>query len=265
MNTKPYVWQMIKEAVDSLGGKATYSEIKDHIKNKYGEVNESTINCQIIACTVNHPSRIHYPENKKPRVANTKYDFLFSTGYKYRRGEVELYDPEKHGTWEIRKDEYGKLTVAQMGLEEVPGTEDEQVEGEQELLFPVESHLRDFIANNIEAITVNGHRLKLYVDENGRDGVEYPTDIGPIDILAVDEKGNFVVFELKLSRGADKAMGQISRYMGWIKLNLAEDKGVKGVIVAKKVDEKLKYASSIIPDLSLFEYELNFKIREVGI
>ena len=73
---------------------------------------------------------------------------------------------------------------------------------------------------------------------------------------------NFVVFELKLSRGADKAMGRISRYMGWIKQNLAKD---KGVIVAKKVDEKLKYASSIIPDISLFEYELNFKIRGVSI
>jgi len=73
------------------------------------------------------------------------------------------------------------------------------------------------------------------------------------------------VFELKLSRGADKAMGQISRYMGWVKMNLAGDKEVKGVIVAKKVDENLKYASSIIPDLSLFEYELNFKIREVSI
>jgi hypothetical protein len=45
MNTKPYVWQMIKEAVECLGGKATYSEIKDFIRNKYGEVNESTINC----------------------------------------------------------------------------------------------------------------------------------------------------------------------------------------------------------------------------
>ena len=60
-------------------------------------------------------------------------------------------------------------------------------------------------------------------------------------------------------------MGQISRYMGWLKQNLAKDEGVKGVIVAKKVDEKLKYAASIIPDISLFEYELNFKIQEVGI
>ena len=74
---------------------------------------------------------------------------------------------------------------------------------------------------------------------------------------------NFVVFKRKLSRGVDKAMGQISRYMGWIKQNLAKDKGIKGVIVAKKVDEKLKYAASIIQDLNLFEYELIFKIREV--
>ncbi len=73
------------------------------------------------------------------------------------------------------------------------------------------------------------------------------------------------MFELKLSRGADKAMGQISRYIGWINQNLANDKGVKGVIVAKNVDKKLKYAASIIPDLGLFEYELNFKIREVSI
>jgi len=263
MNNKPYVWQMIKEAVESLGGKASYSEIKDYIREKYGDVNESTMNCQIIVCTVNHPSRVHYPENKKPRVTNSRYDFLFSTG----RGRVELYDPEKHGMWEIRRDEYGKLIVAQAGLEELPEVEvtGEITEEERELLFPVESHLRDFIAQNIEAIKVNSHTLRLYIDDNGRDGIEYPTDVGPIDILALDEKDNFVVFELKLSRGADKAMGQLSRYMGWVKRNLSSGKKVKGVIVAKTVDEKLKYAASIIPDISLFEYELNFKIREVSI
>lgn len=90
---------MIKDAVENLGGKATYSDIKDYIKDTYGNVNKNTINCQIIVCTVNHPSRIHYPENKKPRIANSKYDFLFST----ERGKVELYDSEKHGMWEIKK------------------------------------------------------------------------------------------------------------------------------------------------------------------
>lgn len=260
MNNRPYVWQMIKEAVENLGGKASYSEIKDYIWKEYGDVNESTVNCQIIVCTVNHPSRIHYSENKKPRLANSRYDFLFTVG----RGKVELYDPEKHGMWEIRKDEYGKLIVAQAGLEEQEIEMSEET-SEEELLFPIESHLRDFIAQNIGVIKVNSHTLKLYVDDHGRDGIEYPTDVGPIDILTLDEEGNFVVFELKLSRGVDKAIGQLSRYMGWVKRYLSKGKKVKGVIVAKSVDEKLKYAASIIPEISLFEYELSFKIREVGI
>jgi len=37
MSPKPYVWQMIKEAVENLGGKGIYSEIKDYIRNKYGD------------------------------------------------------------------------------------------------------------------------------------------------------------------------------------------------------------------------------------
>jgi RecB family endonuclease NucS len=261
VNSKPYVWQMIKEAVENLGGKATYSQIKEYIKSKYGDVNENTINCQIVVCTVNHPSRIHYHENKKPRIANSKYDFLFSTG----RGQVELYDPEKHGVWEIRRDEYGKLVVAQTGLDEIPEMEEVDTDEEKELLFPLESHLRDFIARNMDSIKVNGKTLKLYVDEFGRDGIEYPTEVGPVDILALDNEGNFVIFELKLSRGTDKALGQILRYMGWVKRNLAKGKRVKGVIVAKHVNEKLKYATTITPDITLLEYELDFRIKEVSI
>ena len=103
MNTKPH-WQMIKEAVEKLGGKATYSEIIDYIKNNYGERNKSSISDDIIKSTVNQPSRIHYIPNIKPSNSKYEYDSLFTT----KRGEVELYNPSKHGTWEIRKDEYGK-------------------------------------------------------------------------------------------------------------------------------------------------------------
>lgn len=260
MNTKPH-WQMIKEAVEKLGGKATYSEIIDYIRNN-GEINENSIRCDIAMCTVNQPSRIHYIPNIKPSNPKYEYDSLFTT----KRGEVELYDPSKHGTWEIRKDEYSKPIAVQTGIEEFPASEDiELIEDKQELSFPVESHLRDFIAQNIDVIKINDHKLKLYIDNNGREGIEYPTDIGIIDILAVDEIDNFVVFELKLSRGTDRAVGQILRYIGWVKKNLANDRSVTGIIVANIVDEKLKYATFTIPDIKLFEYELNFKIHEVSI
>lgn len=107
---RPYVWQMVKEAVENLGGKATNAQIKNYIHDKYGDVNDSTINCQILTCCVNVPSRINWPENHKPRISNGPYDFLYSTG----RGQVVLYDPKKHGNWEIRKNEDNGLVVRQV-------------------------------------------------------------------------------------------------------------------------------------------------------
>lgn len=264
MAEKPYVWQMIKEAMDNIGDKASYSDIKKYIHNKYGEVNDNTITCQIIVCTVNHATRIHYPENKKPRISDTKYDFLYTTG----RGQVERYNPEKHGIWEIKEDETGKLIVAEKNDVKhdinVKIKEDSAQKDVEEYYFPLESHLRDFIAQNIDTIKVNGKSLKLYVEDNGTDGIEFRTDVGIIDILALDEEDNFIIFELKLSRGNDATLGQILRYMGWIKANIAGDKEVHGVIVAKSIDDKLKYAITQVRNITLFEYEINFNINPVS-
>jgi len=108
---RPPVWKMVKEAVESLGGRTSHQDIINYIKNKYGPVNESTIRCQITICTVNKPSRVNFPQNKKSRKCNSKYDFLYSVG----KGEVVFYDPKKHGEWGI-VDIDGKLTVAQSPL-----------------------------------------------------------------------------------------------------------------------------------------------------
>ncbi len=40
---RPSVWQMIKETIDNLSGKAAYPQIKKYIYNKWDNVNESTI------------------------------------------------------------------------------------------------------------------------------------------------------------------------------------------------------------------------------
>ncbi len=120
----------------------------------------------------------------------------------------------------------------------------------------------DFIAQNIESISVNGRRLQLYVDATGKDGVEFSTAVGPIDILAIDKETNaFVVFELKRGRTPDHVIGQIARYMGWLKSTIAKDVEVRGVIVAKKIAQNLRYAVRAVPNVSLFEYEVSFTLR----
>lgn len=255
---KPFVWQMINEAINNLNGKASYSEIKKYINDKWQNVNESTINAQIIVLSVNQPSRIHYPENKKPRITNSQYDILYSTG----RGQVVKYNPEEHGLWEIFKNEFGAFEIRQIisNLPELEIVNDEDEEESSSFLFPIEANLRDFLILNLQ--TIKNSKLKLFVDENGRDGKEYPTGVGPIDILTTDEEGNFIIIELKLSRGPDKALGQLLRYMGWVKKNLAKEKKVKGIIVANKMDEKIKYAVMVTTDVTLYEYEMTFELSK---
>jgi len=142
---------------------------------------------------------------------------------------------------------------------------DDPGDSAEELEFSLESHLRDFIARNLATISIQGQKLHLFVDSSQRQGVEYPTGVGPIDILATDAAGNLVVFELKLSRGPDHSMGQLLRYMGWVKQHLAVDRGVHGVIVAKSMDDKLRYAALPVPNVTLLEYEIDFRLRPAGL
>lgn len=147
-------------------------------------------------------------------------------------------------------------------IDEVLGEQIDDEENESiEPSFALEYQLRDFIAQNLAAILVQGKKLCLYVDPAGRDGIEYPSAVGPIDILAVDDAGALVVFELKRARSPDQAIGQLARYMGWARQTIARDREVHGVIVAKEIGEKLRYAASVLPGVSLFEYEVEFHLR----
>lgn len=61
----------------------------------------------------------------------------------------------------------------------VLGSEEAQDDEEIEPTFGLEYQLRDFMAQNIEAISIGNSKVRLYVDPAGRDGVEYPTAVGP--------------------------------------------------------------------------------------
>jgi hypothetical protein len=102
------VWERIKEAIQALGGKGTYLKIIEHILSKWPDTDPNTIRSEIIACTVNHHTRIHY-KAKNPGIANNPYDFLFQP--KRGVGYVEWYEPGKHGIWGNKRGEDGKLHV----------------------------------------------------------------------------------------------------------------------------------------------------------
>ncbi len=256
---RPPVWQLIKDAMDHFGKEVSYGEIKQFVWWQYPDVKATTLTCQIIICSVNHPSRIHYPENKKPREANSQYDFLFHT----KRGHVAPYDVEAHGLWEIVEDADGGTMVHQTSEGASSGDSDGDSEETASGLFALEAHLRDYLAKNLASLASVSESLALYQSEDGRDGVEFQTDVGPIDVLAVDDTGKFYVLELKLSKGPDKALGQILRYMGWVKKRLAKGNDVAGVIIAADMSDKLRYAVSCVPDVSLLTYKLKFEVQAV--
>jgi endonuclease len=141
-----------------------------------------------------------------------------------------------------------------------PFVEDEREE-DFDTRFSLESQLRDFISGNLPKIPINGRYLKLFVDANGVDGVEYQVGVGRIDILAVDSDGAFYVFELKRAESSDRVLGQLARYMGWLKQTIAADREVYGIIVSKEISSNLRYAISVVPNVFLFEYAVQFKLN----
>ena len=73
---------------------------------------------------------------------------------------------------------------------------------------------------------------------------QYETeDAGRIDILARDAQQGYVVVELKRDKASDSALGQILRYIGWVRLNLlSDDEIVRGYVVGDRFDDKITYA-----------------------
>lgn len=131
--------------------------------------------------------------------------------------------------------------------------------------FALERHLHDFLWTNWES-TALGRDWELYSEEGEPDaGYEYPSGVGRIDLLARHRtEKQWLVIELKKDQTSDASVGQVLRYMGWVKQELAEpgDK-VRGLIIAHDIDDKLCYAASVVPDIELQRYEVEFHLRPV--
>lgn len=203
----------------------------------YPNVKQGTVEAHLIRLSTNIPTRLHY----SPRADGTDDWF-----YKIDRSNFRLYEKGRDPV------PISELTPLELEPVEMP------VEGTSE--FAYEHDLRDYLAHNLHIIEPS---LKLYKDE-GITGVEFPAGGRYIDILALDKNGGYVVIELKVSKGYDRVIGQLLRYVSWIKQHHAEpNQSVRGIIIAKSISEDLLLACSELPSISLYEYDLLVLVNKV--
>lgn len=105
--------------------------------------------------------------------------------------------------------------------------------------------------------------MKIF-DDGNVEGIEYPVGGRYIDILAVDSNESFVVIELKVSRGYDRVIGQLLRYMAWVINHLSNGRVVRGIIVASEITDDLRMAASLVSNVSLIEYEIEFRLNKIS-
>jgi len=203
-------------------------------------------------------------------------------GYFYRPGEFLTHRrPVKWSPDYIDRSEMSQKLRRSMGsgtvcnissyAEEIEGliggtaapmlvTRDESIE--DPIAFAMETHLEDFLIENW-ARTDLGRTFDIYEEEGELVGRQYQTDTGPMDILAISkDKRTLLVVELKKGRASDAVVGQLLRYMGYVKDELLEeDQMVKGIIIALTDDQRLRRAISLLQGtVDFYRYEVNFDL-----
>jgi len=132
---------------------------------------------------------------------------------------------------------------------------------EDDLVFALESQLKEFLVANWASTDI-GKNYNIFEDEGQRVGIEYPTDTGRIDILAIRKDGKeLLVVELKRGRVSDVVVGQIQRYMGYVAELIAnEEQAVAGAIIGLDDDLNLRRALSVTRNIEFYRYEVKFRL-----
>ena len=108
-----------------------------------------------------------------------------------------------------------------------------------------ERNLEDFVVQQLESIEPGVHLV----------GRQLSTPAGRLDLLCKDASDNYVVVELKRMQGTDQVVGQILRYMGWLREAHKTD-NVRGIIIVGKKDQTLLYAANAVPNVQVKEFKV---------
>ena len=232
---------MIKDLSVQKGDVIGREKVNSWFKEKYPRIKSGTISAHLFKLSINAPSRIHYSVDPNGN------DDLF---YQIDSKKFRLYDASSDPDPIYSK----KESKEKNKLDPEPTKEDNGKE------FAYEKDLQNFLSKNLSLIEPG---LSLYIEED-ISGIEFPVGNRFIDILATDKNNNYVVIELKVSRGYDRVVGQILRYMAWIRKNHADEgQKVRGIIIAREISNDLVLACSETNNIELYEYKLLVSLEKI--
>ena len=132
-------------------------------------------------------------------------------------------------------------------------------------VFALEKHLEDFLVANW-AQTPLGQTHDIYSEDGEIIGQQYPSDTGPIDILAISKNGSeLLVVELKKGCASDNGIGQVQRYMGCVLSELVEEgQTVHGAIIALEQDKRIEQALKVAPNIDFYRYTVRFDLHKAN-
>lgn len=253
--TRALLKDMLKDLGLRPGQVFTTSRAVQWFAEHYPKLKAGSIRAHLVQASTNDRSRLHHP------ATNETDDILF----KVASGQFRLYEPGKDPA------PIHELVEGDVAREEaLTGESDEdQVDGAGEALpgsseFLLEKDLQNYLARNLEVIEPG---LRLYVDESEAiTGMEVEAGNGRrIDILAIDRNNGLVVLELKVSKGYDRVVGQLLRYVNWVRKELADPgQQVRGIIICRNMSEDLRLACAGMPNIELVEYQLSVTVKRVA-
>lgn len=248
--TKTLMTEWAKQHL-SLGDKFGKNQVVKWFAEHYPKIKSNTVRMHVDGMSVNNIIRRHHPSIKP----GTGHDLFYKLG------------PDLFRLWDPQSDSQPLYKEGIEATDAERKTDDSDNDAETNQLTPdeaagefaFEKDLQNYLVKNLHAIEPG---LRLY-EEEGLTGVEFAVGGRFIDVLAVDKEGRFVVIELKVSRGYDRVIGQLLRYMAWIDQNLEGSKPARGIIVANDISADLRLACSRIADVKLIEYQISFSLRHL--
>ena len=186
---------------------------------------------------------------ERPLLFNKNLAEKLSLNIKFPKGKTETQAiGSATRAWRELTDKDVKILLEAIKSLEKEGVGIETILSTDEVTEIIEKDLENFIEKNPNLISESLRLEKRQLD----------TQVGRIDLLFKDKKGDLIVVELKLNRIGRDAVNQLKRYMKWIKDETQKD--VTGIIVCKGVMPAFEDEFKKLKNIKIFCYGWQLKV-----